>query len=549
MTLGDTQMSSWAYSLRSYDFQSESDYSDDGEDNNSTKPISEDARLMNDLDLSSRPEEKVNYKPNPWNIAKINAACRSNQAASAQLSSRKRASDSHVVSPKRRPSAILDAFKKQASRQPSQPGSTVLKPTGLVQAREKVAPSAPLAPCGTNLLESSRTNSFTPHTLLLPHHQVIPAIWNTSPLNSAQNDGSGIILESTSASAHTSDRGDKDNAHIPTTSTGTCSRTLVTADIGKKRFPQSFSSPIRAHQATQNFCPRAQATMVSNSSPPRSSHAVSSGSFGSGRLYHSRGNFGRLNCRTFLPQTRAPIRPTGFSSPLLILARDASLSSTEHQLQDDHSLLEGMPFFLQKVFYQILSDLHRQQEYTPSDYPQALGYAPTSTGTHTNHPADCAESPGNLHTDLSFDRLNSPKIMNEYPSHSQADFKTQPPVWLSKAIQASSTDSLTAEIQTPSSTPGRNRSMPSSEFKIPALPSSLILGAKDINNGLPFPRRLNIGRKDHFPASSHMPRTRSPCKRSKSICYLSRNPCPTDKSLSQSQSTPGCICLSCSPGL
>jgi len=53
-------MSTWAFSLLSYDAYD----SDGGEDYASTAPVSDDSKLMNDFDLSSRPENVV-YKPNP----------------------------------------------------------------------------------------------------------------------------------------------------------------------------------------------------------------------------------------------------------------------------------------------------------------------------------------------------------------------------------------------------------------------------------------------------------------------------------------------------
>lgn len=73
------------------------------------QPISEDARFMLDLDLSSRHDEAV-FKPNPWSIAKVNAAVRPRPTASdAPLASKS--------SPKNHPKGqLVEAFKRQTER-------------------------------------------------------------------------------------------------------------------------------------------------------------------------------------------------------------------------------------------------------------------------------------------------------------------------------------------------------------------------------------------------------------------------------------------------
>ena len=69
--------SDWAFNLRAtanLEDSSDSD-SDDCAALLKNNPISPEAQLLKDLDLSSR-HETVEYKPNPWNIAKMNAVSR-----------------------------------------------------------------------------------------------------------------------------------------------------------------------------------------------------------------------------------------------------------------------------------------------------------------------------------------------------------------------------------------------------------------------------------------------------------------------------------------
>jgi hypothetical protein len=57
---------------------------DDSDDDDIPTGLSADTQLLKDLDLSSRLDE-VDYKPNPWSIAKINAAFRPSQSQSHGL--------------------------------------------------------------------------------------------------------------------------------------------------------------------------------------------------------------------------------------------------------------------------------------------------------------------------------------------------------------------------------------------------------------------------------------------------------------------------------
>ena len=81
----------WSFSLRSNNYTYYDSSSDDGQEDSPqgssnirsaadrTQPASEEARLLGDLDLASR-TDSASYKPNPWSIAKANAASRETKA-------------------------------------------------------------------------------------------------------------------------------------------------------------------------------------------------------------------------------------------------------------------------------------------------------------------------------------------------------------------------------------------------------------------------------------------------------------------------------------
>lgn len=109
----------WSSNLRTLgrlDSNSDSDSDVDSSHPSSTQPgsapvLSEDARLFKQLDLSARQDEAV-YKPNPWTIAKMNAAAR-------PLPPRREISaKSGHKSPAKEPpqGSIVEAFKKQCQK-------------------------------------------------------------------------------------------------------------------------------------------------------------------------------------------------------------------------------------------------------------------------------------------------------------------------------------------------------------------------------------------------------------------------------------------------
>lgn len=129
------QNSDWAFNLRATsgleDSDSDSDCAESSLKDDSNNVISAEAKLLKDLDLSSR-QETVEYKPNPWNIAKINAASRSTKPPQVPVT--------NSAKTKKVPQGrIVDLFKIQ-SEKPRQPGG--VKPDDPVH-RPRSNPRAP----------------------------------------------------------------------------------------------------------------------------------------------------------------------------------------------------------------------------------------------------------------------------------------------------------------------------------------------------------------------------------------------------------------------
>jgi hypothetical protein len=103
----------WSFNHRTrvhYTFDSESDPDSEAETNSIVDLPSDDTRLIQELDISSR-HETVEYKPNPWSIARINAVSR---PPNKELPSQAISEDVRQKSQPR--GRIVDAFKVQAER-------------------------------------------------------------------------------------------------------------------------------------------------------------------------------------------------------------------------------------------------------------------------------------------------------------------------------------------------------------------------------------------------------------------------------------------------
>ncbi|KAG2359593.1 hypothetical protein BDR07DRAFT_1462439 [Suillus spraguei] len=109
----------WSFNHRTrahaFDSESDSESESEAEINSKVNIPSDDTRLIQELDISSR-HETVKYKPNPWSIARINAASRPpNKEPPGEAISEDIQRKSQPQAPRGR---IVDAFKVQAERRP-----------------------------------------------------------------------------------------------------------------------------------------------------------------------------------------------------------------------------------------------------------------------------------------------------------------------------------------------------------------------------------------------------------------------------------------------
>ena len=150
----------WSFSLRE-------PCGEESDSDNENDPISE-TTLINEFDIGNR-QETVEYKPNPWSIARVNAAARSTTLPVAE---EERVSASTVPTPKPK-SRIAEAFEKQ---------SLVSKP------RQPVAPTTRAVLHAASELHSS---SITDPSLTLTSH---------TPVEHSQFHSVAAPLQSSSSS-------------------------------------------------------------------------------------------------------------------------------------------------------------------------------------------------------------------------------------------------------------------------------------------------------------------------------------------------------------
>ncbi|KAG1772911.1 hypothetical protein EV702DRAFT_614323 [Suillus placidus] len=107
----------WSFNHRTRAHDASDDSESEAETNSKVNIPSDDTRLVQEFDISSR-HETVEYKPNPWSIARINAASRPlnnlkeppGQAISEDIRQKSQ--------PRAPQGRIVDAFKVQAERKP-----------------------------------------------------------------------------------------------------------------------------------------------------------------------------------------------------------------------------------------------------------------------------------------------------------------------------------------------------------------------------------------------------------------------------------------------
>ncbi|GLB38929.1 hypothetical protein LshimejAT787_0600910 [Lyophyllum shimeji] len=180
-TRGDSE---WSFSCRTtpYSAYSDSDDSDASVSDSGHDKKSDETELLKDLDLSSR-EETVVYKPNPFSIAKINAASRGHVALRTKTRGSESSRRSPAIVPLRpdKPKAktksagsngnIIDGFRKQVQRIAAQPpgrtSNTGLKRSPSRSSIQVGSMAMPLSTAPDHKPKSTPFRSLIPDTTAL----------------------------------------------------------------------------------------------------------------------------------------------------------------------------------------------------------------------------------------------------------------------------------------------------------------------------------------------------------------------------------------------
>lgn len=177
------QGSDWTYDFRS-SHPSLDSASGSGSDSDSdpvsslslaTEDLTDDAKLLQELDLTSR-QDTAQYKPNPWSIAKVNAASRPSMAMLNTTGRKDEKVDLGTGSGQNRKESkgsIVDFFRKQASdkQQVKKTKPPSLIPPSQHQPSPHQAPSAiaalegPFSKAHRHAQHSSRNHLPLPHTV------------------------------------------------------------------------------------------------------------------------------------------------------------------------------------------------------------------------------------------------------------------------------------------------------------------------------------------------------------------------------------------------
>ena len=154
----ENHSANWAFNFRSSHFGAYNDTDSDSEEGPAvpTEKDSEEAKLVKDLDISERQDTAV-YKPNPFSIAKINAAARTVNNVD-KPATRPEPAPCRDTNKLKAPFTIVDGFKRQAQRAQS---ATKGKAPAL-----KLAPRPP-APKHVHVSNQQKKPFFT---TLAPHN-------------------------------------------------------------------------------------------------------------------------------------------------------------------------------------------------------------------------------------------------------------------------------------------------------------------------------------------------------------------------------------------
>ncbi|KAH9477585.1 hypothetical protein JR316_0009807 [Psilocybe cubensis] len=265
-----------------FDFRTNPCYSDsDSEctDGETKQPTSTHIDDLDDIDLSNR-EENVTYKPNPFSIAKINAAYRSKSNATEKTMPRTLGLHRRTSKQKPVQSTIIDGFKTQASKKKTAKNhfkqadssksflkggisdlahlapnehSDVTSSNTIIKSScdESLPEAAPTVPAAVDMgstrykLEPSPTPQTVPNQTLGPTNAHISTRSNIDPLQDAR-PGSGVMNCNAPPSLLYNEVSSSSLNH----NRPCLSSPIRAPQVAFSLYPSSFSSPLKPHAAS-----------------------------------------------------------------------------------------------------------------------------------------------------------------------------------------------------------------------------------------------------------------------------------------------------------
>lgn len=175
----------WSFNLRSCVLGADEDC--DSDDDLSPNQLSTDTEFLREIDLSSR-QDHAQYKPNPWSIAKVNAASRSKLPTPIRPAI---LTANTVTKPK---GAIVEAFRKQAEK-PKPKSTQQFAPVKLPPARVEVEPRSLASRNGAGCQQNASQTPSSSRLVTLTHtpismDRVTPRSLRMTPTRAVVNHNS-----------------------------------------------------------------------------------------------------------------------------------------------------------------------------------------------------------------------------------------------------------------------------------------------------------------------------------------------------------------------
>jgi hypothetical protein len=352
----------WAFNLRTRQLNDS-----DSEDGDGACPdkISDDKQFLNDIDLSSRPET-AQYKPNPWSIAKVNAASRPNVVSKAGPA--KKVPTNISVKPA---GGIVDGFRRQAER-----AKTPVSKSG------RSTPQTIGKKLDSIMNVSEQSNGLSiPASHVTDNHPAFLALSPKITQNPPKNGRYASTFDPSRPTQSTSHISGLSKAHIPHPSA------QITKDSNKiQNFPHSFSSPVQPPDRTSSH-------IISNSSPARPSYGYSSAAAGMKRNLTPRSRkYGSIQASSTFRSQHSPAFPDSNSqAPLYPLTNYSQLIDPQRRYYHSPTLsIERQ----QNNVYNSFKHSYSPHPVSRLDLQDQTGPQPLSSSTDI-HDSDCPTSQPN----------------------------------------------------------------------------------------------------------------------------------------------------------